>query len=111
MNLYAEVYKIQDTELKKDEKEAFIHFLWNLWSSLNLIKSQYDEEILQLVRKVYDWYIADWNFRKALVKLAKETKNWNTESLKNLPKKYYRRYFKRLLKIKQELIEAFFKSH
>ena len=107
MDLYTEVHKIQNERLKEDEKEAFIHFLWNLGTSLTLIKSQYDKRILELVRSIYNWYIADRNFRKVLVKLAKDTGNWNNENLKDLPRKYYNKYFNELLEIRQRLIENF----
>ena len=107
MNLYSEVYKIQDTELKKDEKEAFIHFLWNLWSILSLAKFTREEKILELVKEVYKWYIKDWCFRRALVELAQKTENWDTNNLKKLPDFYYKKYFDELFKIKEQVVKSF----
>ena len=112
MNLREKIYGIDNEEISSSEKEAYIHFLGNLVGSITLLGEEayedYKKEIEKLVKKIYDAYLSDKDFRNALTDLANRTNYGNASKyLCQLPSKYYDNYFKKLEEIRQRLIENF----
>ena len=119
MKLREEIYKIQETNITQEEKNAYIHFVGNAFHIITFLWEEsykdYKEELEKLVKKIYNAYLEDKTFRIALTDLAKKTNYGATsKSLCQLHPRYYDNYFKKLEEISSKVrksLNNLFKTH
>jgi len=119
MKLREEIYKIQETNITQEEKNAYIHFVGNAFHIITFLWEEsykdYKEELEKLVKKIYNAYLEDKTFRMVLTDLAQRT-NYGASSkyLCQLSSKYYDNYFKKLEEISSKIersLDNLFKTH